>query len=202
MRVAAVVVPMLMMAASSRASESCMSKAEARQHFGTSYLYWHGPNHCWDATPAHKIDEAQRRNDLRKPHELMRKMLPDPEPVQSLAAPASLQPGPGAHDDATATGSLVDRAPDDVQAAPASVIERKAGQTIGMAPRDPPTDAGQLNPPLIAEHKDAPTTRSLITLSVVTLMAIAALGLIEFLFRPTYAERVLAFGAMRRSAGR
>jgi len=27
-----------------------MTKAEARKHFVTSYLYWHGSQHCWDAS--------------------------------------------------------------------------------------------------------------------------------------------------------
>jgi hypothetical protein len=42
-----------------------------------------------------------------------------------------------------------------------------------------------------------PVIRSLEALSVVIVMAVVALGLIEFLFRRRYAERVLAFGAMR-----
>jgi len=41
-------VPVL--ATSSEASRSCMTKTEARQHFGSVHLYWHGAGHCWDAT--------------------------------------------------------------------------------------------------------------------------------------------------------
>jgi hypothetical protein len=48
-----------------------------------------------------------------------------------------------------------------------------------------------------------PITRSHDSLTVVMLMvawvALSVLGLIEFLFRPTYAKRVLAFAAMSRS---
>ena len=51
MRVAAIVVLVSVLTTPSEASTSCMSKTEARQHFGTVYLYWHGPEHCWDATP-------------------------------------------------------------------------------------------------------------------------------------------------------
>jgi len=45
----------------SEASTSCMSKTEARQHFATVYLYWHGPEHCWDATPTvrHRVRHAE-----------------------------------------------------------------------------------------------------------------------------------------------
>ena len=42
MRVAVIVVSMLMVATPSAASQSCMSKTEARQHFGSMHIYWHG----------------------------------------------------------------------------------------------------------------------------------------------------------------
>jgi hypothetical protein len=51
MRVAVIVVSMLAVSTPSEASKSCMSKTEARQHFGPVHIYWHGPDHCWDATP-------------------------------------------------------------------------------------------------------------------------------------------------------
>jgi len=41
-----------------------MTKAEARSHFATSYLYWHGPDHCWDASPSQSqpARNVQQRN--------------------------------------------------------------------------------------------------------------------------------------------
>jgi hypothetical protein len=51
MRVAVIVAFVSLLTTPSEASTSCMSKTEAREHFGTVYLYWHGPKHCWDATP-------------------------------------------------------------------------------------------------------------------------------------------------------
>ncbi len=51
MRVAVIVAFVSLLTTPSEASTSCMSKTEARQHFGTVYLYWHHPEHCWDATP-------------------------------------------------------------------------------------------------------------------------------------------------------
>jgi hypothetical protein len=33
-----------------QASSACRTHAEARQMFRTSYLYWHGKDHCWDAS--------------------------------------------------------------------------------------------------------------------------------------------------------
>ena len=94
MRVAVIVVSMLVAATPSEASKSCMSKTEARQHFGTVYIYWHGKNHCWDATPPrryHQIrkvqrqvqQKAQRQVDQPKWHDSMSKMSPNEEPVQT-----------------------------------------------------------------------------------------------------------------------
>jgi hypothetical protein len=86
---------MLVVATPSRASPSCMSKTEARQHFGSKHVYWHGQNHCWDANPTrrltqnHKgqrnrrIHEVQRNIDQPKWQESMSEMLSDDEPVQT-----------------------------------------------------------------------------------------------------------------------
>jgi len=43
MRVAVIVAFVTLLTTPSEASTSCMSKTEAREHFGTVYLYWHGP---------------------------------------------------------------------------------------------------------------------------------------------------------------
>jgi hypothetical protein len=59
----------------SEALTSCMSKTEARQHFGTVYLYWHGPEHCWDATPT-------------RPHGVRDRVRhPEPEPTPRFVVP-------------------------------------------------------------------------------------------------------------------
>jgi hypothetical protein len=68
MRVAVIVVTILVMTTPSGASASCMSKAEARQHFPSVHIYWHGPGRCWDATPAQShqiIHQVQRRTPIR-----------------------------------------------------------------------------------------------------------------------------------------
>jgi len=54
MRVAVMVVVMFAVTTPLQASQSCMSKTEARNHFSSSHIYWHGPDHCWDATPVHR----------------------------------------------------------------------------------------------------------------------------------------------------
>src|ERR1700730_11043951 len=71
MRVAVIVVSMLMVAAPSEASRSCMGKTEARQHFGSAHIYWHGADHCWDATPTrryHQIHNVRKKIDEPKWH--------------------------------------------------------------------------------------------------------------------------------------
>src|SRR5450631_4902535 len=91
MRVAVVVVCALMVATPSEASKSCMSKTEARQHFGSVHIYWHGAEHCWDVTTTrrhHQIHQVQRsRTDHRKWHDALSEMLPDGE---SAPAPTKL----------------------------------------------------------------------------------------------------------------
>jgi hypothetical protein len=97
MRVAVIVVLLLVVAAPSSASTSCMTQAEARQRFATSHLYWHGLDHCWDATPnkrrltrmiQQKDDpEVQQQDQQPKWREAMSKLLPaDAQPPGSPMA--------------------------------------------------------------------------------------------------------------------
>ena len=85
MRVAVFVVFVLMVSTPSEASKSCMTKTEARQHFGSVHIYWHGAGRCWNATPARRPHRAQRGQQIRqaerkidppKWYELMSQMLP------------------------------------------------------------------------------------------------------------------------------
>jgi hypothetical protein len=65
--IAGVITGLISLAATSlQASESCMSKAEARAHFGAAPLYWHGAQHCWDATSnrRRKVGHATRSINL------------------------------------------------------------------------------------------------------------------------------------------
>src|ERR1700682_4981060 len=90
---------MLVVATPSEASQSCMSKTEARQHFGAVHIYWHGPDHCWVATPTqrrpghgaqrthHHIHQVQQTLDQPTWHD---SMASDDETVQSLRVRTSL----------------------------------------------------------------------------------------------------------------
>ena len=113
--------------------------------------------------------QAQRTSGSLKLHEVMTK--PDREPVQSFGARTSYE-----------------------------IHEPKAEPTISAASVDPSADIVQVPAPPVIENKPVPITRSHDALTVVMVMvalvAFSVLGLIEFLFRPTFAKRVLAFGAI------
>ena len=92
MRVAIIIVSMFVMATPSQASKSCMTKTEAREHFGSVHLYWHGPDHCWGATSGqhrlvHRIQrktEQQVRHEDRRPkwREALSELLADDTATQ------------------------------------------------------------------------------------------------------------------------
>jgi hypothetical protein len=103
MRVALFVVFVSVLTTPSEASNSCMSKTEARQHFGSVHVYWHGKDHCWDATPTRRhgrihtvrqkdrLDTVQQtvpqtvQQKIHQPswHDSMSEMLPDEAPVRT-----------------------------------------------------------------------------------------------------------------------
>jgi hypothetical protein len=78
MRVAVIVVFASMLTTPSEASKSCMSKTEARQQFG-SYIYWHGPEHCWDATPT-RPHGVRHRVHHQEPEPTPPAVVPMPSP--------------------------------------------------------------------------------------------------------------------------
>jgi hypothetical protein len=105
MRVAMIIAVVLVSATPSEASKSCMTKGEARQHFGSVHIYWHGPNRCWDATPTRRYStrEIQRKTPTRevkresdqpkridqpKWRDSMSEMLASSDPVQSIGPSA------------------------------------------------------------------------------------------------------------------
>jgi hypothetical protein len=79
---------MLMVVTPSGASESCMSLIEARQHFGLVHIYWHGADHCWDASRGRQqrriVHAAAPKPDQRKWRDAMSEMVPDAQVAQIL----------------------------------------------------------------------------------------------------------------------
>jgi hypothetical protein len=51
---AVLAVVLLASTTSTEASQSCMSRTEARQHFPSLHLYLHPRQHCWDTVPTRK----------------------------------------------------------------------------------------------------------------------------------------------------
>jgi hypothetical protein len=100
-------------------------------------------------------------------------------------------PRPRGNDVPTVGAPPPDRAPDEVQAVPASIIEHEAGQTIGMESIIGPAGAAQTTALPGIERKGRLTTGSLEVPSVVTVIVVAALGVIKFLLRRSYAKRGL-----------
>jgi hypothetical protein len=98
LRVAVIVVSLMVVTTPSEASKSCMTKTEARQHFGSVHIYWHGQDHCWDAIPTRRhhqgdatptrrhhqiIHNVQQKIDEPKWHQAMSEMLPNDELMQT-----------------------------------------------------------------------------------------------------------------------
>jgi len=61
--VAIVIVPM-----QAASAATCMTKSEARRVYSTSHLYWHGANHCWDATSGGRRYAERRRHHFVRQH--------------------------------------------------------------------------------------------------------------------------------------
>ena len=196
MRVAAIVVTLLVVSSPALASESCLSMAEARRQFPDVHIYWHGPDHCWDATAAqrHQIHRVQRRTPVRevqqkidqpksdlsetdpsktdqsKWRDAMSAMLPDDGPAQRLEA--SRDARQDGTNDAAAGAPWTDRWVD-IEQSP--VVARWV-------------DIPQVAPPPISE----PKAEMLITPSGVVLVCIVfwlALGTIGVLFAGTIRQR-------------
>jgi hypothetical protein len=186
MRVAMIVAVVLVSATPSEASKSCMTKAEARQHFGSVHIYWHGPNHCWDATPTrrHATRTVQRKTSTRevKPktptREVTRKVdqpkwrdsmsevlaSSDSDPVQSIGTSADARRY--GNDGAVAGTPWIDRWTD-IESSPL------AARWVDIAPVE--------RPPII-ERKAGRLVRPPGVVLVFIVFVVLALGTIDVLF--------------------
>jgi hypothetical protein len=185
-RAAVFVVAVVMVTTPSHASKSCMTQGEARAQFPTTHLYWHGSNHCWDATaPRHRLvhrikpsanreaeaDDEEPKKSEPKWRNAMSEMLPEEasagEPV-FRTAPQTVW----AYDDSAAPAPLtswLDRWVDIAQIAPADVFARKA------EPTEPLLTAGQKVEPLVTPAR----------VIFAFLALVLTILVIEFLFRAT-----------------
>ena len=96
-----------------------MTKAEARNVYRTSYLYWHGKGRCWDASPraSHRFKKvaAARANPVEASHKA--KTRPKPEVKVEVVDPSPVPAG--------ANGTLT---PDDL---------RRWANSMAAMPSDP-----------------------------------------------------------------
>jgi hypothetical protein len=146
----------LVLATAVDASPSCMSKTEARQHFGTVPLYWHGRSRCWDATATRReprIDKA-RKEDRPKWRDAMSKILADAEQRVPANAPNPL------------LERWVDMGP--------TAVSPLARRWVDIAPAKSSA----------VEPKPAPLlTPQVIMLGLIAISIALTLAIIEFLFR-------------------
>lgn len=160
MRVAVIVVAIVMVTTPSHASKSCMTMPEARQHFRTAHLYWHGAGHCWDGTaPLHGIvrhirdrgpeqaeqDSQEAKNPAPKWREAMSEMLPD-DGASPAPAPQIFRPSSWTYDETAAPTRLMnwlDRWVDVAQVTPPIVASGKA------EPADSLPSGGRRTDPLV-----------------------------------------------------
>lgn len=115
----------------SRAQSSCMSKSEARQHYGSVHIYWHGPDHCWDATPGRHRQVLKNRSNIDRQvqagrgrsdwRQAMSEMLPDDAPVEAPDASAA---------DGVASANWLHRWIDIAQVVPRPQTERQSVPTM------------------------------------------------------------------------
>ena len=185
MRVAVFALAIFVVASPSRASTSCMSLSEARKQFPSLHLYWHGANHCWDATSgshvavhrtlkASRIREAEPKADWR---DAMSEMLPADAAPSAQVSPL---PGADAFDRAAPDTNWRDRWVDIAPVLPPGILGRKVAVLAAAAAPSPPA------PP--AAHKVVPMiTATGVILAFVGLVLM--LTVIELLFRNTIDER-------------
>jgi hypothetical protein len=140
MRVAVILLSVLVVATPSHASDSCRTKAEARHHFGSVHIYWHGPDHCWDATPSRRrhaqgigrknARHDRRQNDEPRWREAKLEVLPDSGPIEAPPA-RTLGDIASYRGDAAGSGAdWLDRWVDVVQVAPIALFKRDSETTV------------------------------------------------------------------------
>ena len=118
----------------SEASRSCMTKTEARRHFGSVHIYWHGAGHCWNATSTgrhHRVHKVQRKIDPPKWRDSMSKMLPD-ETSKTLPDEEPVQKTWGNRWVDIESPPVISRWVDIIQVTPPSIIEPKSEPMVAL----------------------------------------------------------------------
>jgi hypothetical protein len=165
MRIAAIAVVLLLSPVVAHASRDCMTKAEARNFYRTSYLYWHGKARCWDASPRAsrglKKVAAARVNRVETSREA--KPKPKPDVKDEVTDGRGLQTG--------ANGTL---RPDDLRTWANSMAAMRSEPIVTILDRWPDEELPQLRiKPAAIEELSLMNTRTII---MVMIMFMALLG--------------------------
>ena len=167
MRIVAIAVVLLLSPAVAHASKDCMTKAEARNVYRTSYLYWHGKGRCWDASPraSHRLKKvaAARANPVEASHKA--KTRPTPEVKVEVVDPSPVPTG--------ANGTLT---PDDLRKWANSMAAMPSEPIVKILDRWPDEELPQhrTKPAAIAE----PSLMNARTITMVIIMLMALLAVL------------------------
>ena len=156
MRTIAIAVLVLSWPAVAHASKDCMTKAEARKVYRTSYLYWHGKGRCWDASPR-ASHRHQKVGAVRHRVEASHKAKPKPE----------VRPEVPTRAERTLT-------PDDLRTWANSMAAMTAEPTVTILDRWPDEELPQhRTKPVAVEEPSLMKTRTIIMV-IIMLMALLA----------------------------
>ena len=174
MRTVAITVVVLLWPAVAHASKDCMTKAEARKVYRTSYLYWHGKGRCWDASPR-ASHRHQKVGAVRHRVEAAQK-APKPEVKAELQTPA----------ERTLT-------PDDLRTWANSMAAMTAEPTVTILDRWPDEE--------LPQHRTKPTAvqePSLMNTRTVIMVIIMFMVLLAVLIEVTVHRRKVSGAALLR----
>ena len=165
MRIVAIAVVLLLSPAVAHASKDCMTKAEARNVYRTSYLYWHGKGRCWDASPraSHRLKKvaAARANPVEASHKA--KTRPKPEVKVEVVDPRPVPTG--------ANGTLT---PDDLRKWANSMAAMPSEPIVTILDRWPDKELPQhRTKPAAVEELSLMKTKTIIMV-IIMLMALLA----------------------------
>jgi hypothetical protein len=159
MRIVAIAVVMLLSPAVAHASKDCMTKAEARNIYRTSYLYWHGKGRCWDASPraSHRLKKVAAAKANKA------KTRPKPEVKLEVLDPSPVPMG--------ANGTLT---PDDLRKWANSMAAMQSEPIVTILDRWPDEELPQHRTKPTAVEEPSLMSARTITLVIVMLMALSA----------------------------
>jgi hypothetical protein len=161
MRIIVIAVVVLLSPAVAHASKDCMTKAEARKVYHTSYLYWHGKGRCWDAASRRQKVGAAQRHRVEPSH----RAKPEPE-VKAEVIDSRRAPTPA---ERTLT-------PDDLRKWGNSMAAMPAAPIVTILDRWPDEELPQRRTkPAAAEEPSLMNTRTIIMVIIVFMALLAVL---------------------------